>query len=353
MDMDASQTWPPPTPSPPPFSSRPHASPSPHRRRRRHSKKHKPPPAPAPAPTPQGADFSALPPELVHRALAAACASDVAAASRACRAWRDALRPLREAAALHAYGRRVKHGLVAGSAASRGAGGERLETERQRALGLFRRAARLGSAAAMVDAGLMCWEDGRREEAVGYYRSAADLGHPVGMCNLGVSYLEADPPKAEEAIRWFYPSASAGNARAQYNLGLCLQNGKGVKRNQKEAAKWYLRAAEGGNVRAMYNISLCYSYGEGLSQDPVRAKRWLQLAADCGHKKALYECGIKLCAAGDKVKSLMYLELATRRGETAAAHMRDVIFESLSVVNAQRAMSDADKWKPRTLHPRR
>jgi hypothetical protein len=48
----------------------------------------------------------------------------------------------------------------------------------------------------------------------------------------------ADPPKAEEAIRWFYPSASAGNARAQYNLGLCLQNGKGVKRNQKEAVRW-------------------------------------------------------------------------------------------------------------------
>ncbi|PUZ47622.1 hypothetical protein GQ55_7G181000 [Panicum hallii var. hallii] len=355
--MDAgSQTWPPPAPSPPPFSSRPRASPSPHRRRRRHSKKqHKPPPAqppPTPSPAPQGADFSALPPELVHRALAASCASDVAAASRACRAWRDALRPLREAAALHAYGRRVKHGPVAGAAARGGGGGGRIEAERQRALGLFRRAARLGSAAAMVDAGLMCWEEGRRVEAVEYYRSAAELGHPVGMCNLGVSYLEADPPKAEQAIRWFYPSASAGNARAQYNLGLCLQNGKGIKRNQKEAAKWYLRAAEGGNVRAMYNICLCYSYGEGLAQDPVRAKRWLQLAADCGHKKALYECGIKLCAAGDKVKSLTYLELATRRGETAAAHMRDVILESLSAASTQRALSDADKWKPRALHPR-
>ncbi|CAL5031475.1 unnamed protein product [Urochloa decumbens] len=376
--MDAaSQTWPPPAPSPPPFSSRPRASPSPHRhRRRRHSKKHRPQPPPLTAqpPPPPGADFSALPPELVHRALVASCASDVAAASRACRAWRDALRPLREAAAMHAYGRRVKHGPVAGAAAaaSRGGGG-RHEAERQRALGLFRRAARLGSAAAMVNAGLMCWEEGRREEAVEYYRGAAELGHAVGMCNLGVSYLEAtclvrlralhltllpkisaaDPPKAEEAIRWFYPSASAGNARAQYNLGLCLQNGKGIKRNQKEAAKWYLRAAEGGNVRAMYNISLCYSYGEGLAQDPVRAKRWLQLAADCGHKKALYECGIKLCASGDKVKSLTYLELATRRGETAAAHMRDVILESLSAANVQRALSDADKWKPRALHPRR
>ncbi|TVU15604.1 hypothetical protein EJB05_39134, partial [Eragrostis curvula] len=394
--MDAaSRTWPPPTPSPPPFSSRPRESPPPppHRHRRRHSKKLRPPPLPPSTPPPppppspsQGADFSALPPELVHRALSAACASDVAAASRACRAWRDALRPLREAAAVHAYGRRVKHGPVAGadaSAARGGGSGGRLEAERQRALGLFRRAARLGSAAAMVDAGLMCWEEGRREEAVGYYRSAAELGHPVGMCNLGVSYLEADPPKAEEAIRWFYPAASAGNARAQYNLGLCLQNGRGVKRNQKEAAKWYLRAAEGGNIRAMYNLSLCYNFGEGLPQDPMRAKKWLQLAADYGHKKALFECGIKYCAvgnppqtcakqyigianssteaisnsftmmAGDKIKSLMYLELATRRGESAAAHMRDVMVESLSVANAQRALSDADKWKPKSLHPRR
>jgi TPR repeat protein len=138
----------------------------------------------------------------VHRALAAACAADVAAASRACRAWRDALRPLREAAALHAYGRRVKHGPVAGAASAARGGGGRLEAERQRALGLFRRAARLGSAAAMVDAGLMCWEEGRRREAVEYYRSAAELGHPVGMCNLGVSYLEGIVDLASRAVSY-------------------------------------------------------------------------------------------------------------------------------------------------------
>ncbi|XP_062196322.1 F-box protein At1g70590-like [Phragmites australis] len=173
--MDAtSRIWPPPTPSPPPFSSWPRASLSQHRRCRRHSKKTKPPP--------QSADSSALPPELVHKALAAAYASDVAAANHACR---DALRPLREVAALHAYGPVMG---AAASAAARGSGvSVRHEAERQRTLGL---AARLGSAAAMVDAGLMCWEEGRREEAVEYYRSAAGLGHPVGMCNLGVSYLE-------------------------------------------------------------------------------------------------------------------------------------------------------------------
>jgi TPR repeat protein len=52
-------------------------------------------------------------------------------------------------------------------------------------MGLFRRAARLGSAAAMVDAGLMCWEEGQRREAVEYYQSAAELGHPAGCATWG------------------------------------------------------------------------------------------------------------------------------------------------------------------------
>ncbi|XP_047079634.1 F-box protein At1g70590-like [Lolium rigidum] len=262
--------------------------------------------APAPpktAPLGSGSDFADLPQELLHRALSVSGAADVSAASRVCRAWRDALQPLREAAALHAHGRRLKHG----PAVPAPCGVEGRDLARRSALGMFQRAARLGPATAMVDAGLLYWEEGQREEAMGYYRRAAELGHPVGMCNLGVSYLEADPPEADEAVRWFYPATSAGNVRAQYNLGLCLQNGKGIKRNQREAAKWYLRAAEGGNVRAMYNVSLCYCLGEGFTQDHVRAKKWLQLAADCGHKKALYECGLKLCAAGDKIRSFMYL----------------------------------------------
>ena len=207
--MDAaSRTWPPPNPSPAPFSSRFRMSSDPHRRRRRrHSKKPKPePPLPAPktAPIGSGADFAALPQELLHKALSASGATDVSAASRACRAWRDALQPLREAAALHAYGRRLKHGPGPGTC-----GGEGRDVARQSALGLFQRAARLGSAAAMVDAGLMCWEEGQREEAVGYYQSAAELGHPVGMCNLGVSYLEGitdftkgNFPFVDTCLRW-------------------------------------------------------------------------------------------------------------------------------------------------------
>jgi hypothetical protein len=49
----------------------------------------------------------------------------------------------------------------------------------------------------------------------------------------------------------------------------------------------------------------------------------------------------------------MHLELATGCGESAAAHMRDVIAESLSALNAQRVLKDDDKWKSKILHPKR
>ena len=38
--------------------------------------------------------------------------------------------------------------------------------------------------------------------------------------------------------------AEQGHAKAQYNLGLMYDKGKGVVQDHKEAAKWYTKAAE-------------------------------------------------------------------------------------------------------------
>ena len=45
--------------------------------------------------------------------------------------------------------------------------------------------------------------------------------------------------------------AEAGNAEAMYELGVCYEHGKGVKKNIAEAVKWYRKAAENGCKRAM------------------------------------------------------------------------------------------------------
>ena len=42
-----------------------------------------------------------------------------------------------------------------------------------------------------------------------------------------------------------------GDADAQFELGFCYANGKGVEQDQAEAVSWYRKAAEQGDVRRL------------------------------------------------------------------------------------------------------
>ncbi|KAL9670952.1 hypothetical protein QQ045_030210 [Rhodiola kirilowii] len=210
-------------------------------------------------------------------------------------------------------------------------------------------------------AGLIYWEMGKTDEMMALYKRAAALGDPAGQCNLAISYLkgsfslspwlmnfilpEAEPPNSTEAVKWLVQSSHAGYVCAQYQLALCLHQGQGVDRNLSEAARWYLKAAEGGYVRAMYNISLCYSLGEGLVRNHRVARKWMKRAADRGHSKAQYEHGLFLFLEGAKMNAVVYLELVTCAGETAASHVRDVILQQLSASSQTRVTSLADRWR--------
>ncbi|GMI90195.1 hypothetical protein like AT1G70590 [Hibiscus trionum] len=280
-----------------------------------------------------GPNFSALPFDILTKIAASFNFPNLLAASLVCRSWRDGLRPLREAMVLLRYGKRFKHGR----------GGVRRNLDK--ALDSFLKGVACGSTLAMVDAGLIYWERGLKEEAISLYQKAAILGDPAGQCNLGISYLHAQPQNHKEAVKWLYQASIGGHVRAQYQLALCLHQGHGVHRNLHEAAKWYLKAAEGGYVRAMYNASLCYSSGIGLSQSRRHARRWMRRAADRGHSKAQFEHGLALFSEGEMMKAVVYLELATRSGETAATHVKNVILQQLSAPARERALLLADNWR--------
>ena len=54
----------------------------------------------------------------------------------------------------------------------------------------------------------------------------------------------------------FLIGAKQGNAQAQFNLGVCYDQGKGIAKNYQEAAKWYRQAAEQGFALAQYNMGV-------------------------------------------------------------------------------------------------
>ncbi|CAA2990320.1 F-box At1g70590, partial [Olea europaea subsp. europaea] len=175
---------------------------------------------------------------------------------------------------------------------------------------------------------------------IAWYRKAAELGDPTGQCDL------ADPPNTKEAIAWLYKASAAGQVQAQCQLALCWHQGRVLNQTYKKwyNACWYLRAAEGGYVRAMYNTSLCYSFGEGLVQSHRLTRQWMKKAADRGHSKVQFEHGLGLFSEGEMMKAVIYLELATRAGETAAAHVKNVIVQQLSTTSCDRAMHLANNW---------
>ena len=100
------------------------------------------------------------------------------------------------------------------------------------------------------------------------------------------SDLATPPPFAETKAK-----AEAGDADAQFNLGVMYYQGLGVEQDFKEVVKWYQKAADQGDVEAQYNLGVMYYQGLGVEQDFKEAVKWYQKAADQGDAIAQYDLG--------------------------------------------------------------
>ncbi len=94
------------------------------------------------------------------------------------------------------------------------------------------------------------------------------------------------------AAEWLLPIdelqtlAGAGNAQAQFSLGVAYEHGEGVEKLPKEARRWYCKAAAQGSVDAWYNLGWMYVNGRGVPRDDDIARYWLEKAAASGNAQA-------------------------------------------------------------------
>lgn len=85
------------------------------------------------------------------------------------------------------------------------------------------------------------------------------------------------------ALRAWRPLAEAGEARAQYHLGMLYEEGRGVGRDYTTAARWFRAAAGQGHAQAQNALAILIVQGRGVARDPVEAYRWFTLAAAAGN----------------------------------------------------------------------
>ena len=126
----------------------------------------------------------------------------------------------------------------------------------------------------------------------------------------------------DEALKWIQKAAEQGDATAQYQLGLCYDNGKGVKADAEKAVYWWKKAAEQGNARAQVLLGVCYFAGKGVKADAEKAVYWCQKAAEQGNARAQVLLGVCYFEGKGIEKNLTqaqyWLELAAAQNDTDA-----------------------------------
>jgi serine/threonine protein kinase len=84
------------------------------------------------------------------------------------------------------------------------------------------------------------------------------------------------------AITLLEPLASAGNARAQFELGELSLDGHGIAQSDRVALDWFRKAAEHGQVAAQFKLAEMLANGRGVARDTFQAYVWYSLAAHGG-----------------------------------------------------------------------
>ena len=174
------------------------------------------------------------------------------------------------------------------------------------------------------DDGIAAYERGDYGTAFRLMKPLAEQGDAKAQHNLGVmyDYGRGTPQDNTKAVKWYRRAAEQGIPEAQHNLGLIYENGQGVPRNDTEAVKWYRRAAEQGIPEAQVNLGVKYYKGQGVPQDYILAHMWLNLAA------ARYPASAK--------KNL-----------NDAVHYKDMVDSLMTPAQIAEAERLAREWKPK------
>ena len=162
----------------------------------------------------------------------------------------------------------------------------------------------------------------RAEAAV---RKAAKAGNAEAQFRLGVMYGNGDGVALdyEQARSWFEKAVAQGHENALITLAWMFANGTGVEVDEERSRNLYLEAARRGSAKAQYVVATMYRFAQyGLAKDISRAVEWYLKAADQGMPTAQLALG-KLLMEGkgvmrDDAAALQWLSLAHVNGSKRA-----------------------------------
>ncbi|XP_007473858.1 death ligand signal enhancer isoform X2 [Monodelphis domestica] len=149
-----------------------------------------------------------------------------------------------------------------------------------------------------------------------------------GSCEPGTENMRSGD--CETAYSYFQKAADQGYSKAQYNVGLCYEHGKGTQKDLSKAIFYYQLAAQKGHQMAQYRYARSLLSDEAPREaDKQRAVAVLKQAADAGLKEAQAYLGVLLTKEQfqDERKAVKYLWLAASNGDSQSKFHMGICYE--------------------------
>ncbi|XP_027697784.1 death ligand signal enhancer isoform X2 [Vombatus ursinus] len=167
------------------------------------------------------------------------------------------------------------------------------------------------------------------EEAMLSLQQQFQLSVSIALNFLGTENMRSG--NCEAAYSYFQKAADQGYSKAQFNVGLCHEHGKGTQKDISKAVFYYQLAAQKGHQMAQYRYarSLLSEQAPAREADKQRAVAMLKQAADAGLKEAQAYLGVLFTKEPfqDEQKAVKYLWLAASNGDSQSKYHMGICYE--------------------------
>ncbi|KAG8438981.1 hypothetical protein GDO86_005243 [Hymenochirus boettgeri] len=133
------------------------------------------------------------------------------------------------------------------------------------------------------------------------------------------------------AFQFFRQSADCGYHKAQYNAGVCYEQGKGVAKDMRKAAACYLLAAKNGHNQAKYRYArYILQQAKAEKEDIQCAVQMLEEAASAGLKEAQAYLGVLYTKEPymNLQKAVRFFWVAAENGDSQSQYYLGLCYEN-------------------------
>jgi TPR repeat protein len=107
------------------------------------------------------------------------------------------------------------------------------------------------------------------KNAVPLIKQAAEKGNAEAQYNYGICFQQGvEVPKSDSIANiWFLKAANQGWKNAQFKMAYSYATGRGVRQDDKLSFDWAVKCAEQQDVECMFNVAGCYQQGRGTERN--------------------------------------------------------------------------------------